>query len=175
MNLYGEKVILRAIEKQDLPYLKKLMNDPENEKFVVGWSIPVSDSGQEEWFAKINKSNSTIRFAIELDKEFVGTCILSNIDWKNRNLGINIKILSEYKGRGIGKDTIITSIKYAFEELNMNRIEANILEYNVPSISLFEKCGFKKEGCKRKKIFKNNIYIDLLEYSILKDEYEERK
>lgn len=65
-------------------------------------------------------------------------------------------------------------LKYAFEELNMNRIEANILEYNQASIALFEKCGFTMEGRRRKKVFKNNKYNDILEYSILKEEYEKK-
>lgn len=56
----------------------------------------------------------------------------------------------------------------------MNRIEANILEYNQASIALFEKCGFTMEGRRRKKVFKNNKYNDILEYSILKEEYEKK-
>lgn len=174
MNIVGNKIILRAIERNDLPFLRELMNDSENEKYVVGWSLPVSEKEQDEWFLGFKNGKDAIRFSIEFEGNFVGTCILSNIDWKNRNLGINIKLLNNYKGRGLGKETIKTAIKYIFEELNMNRIEANILEYNEASITLFEGCGFKQEGRRRQKVFKNNKYNDILEYSILKEEYENK-
>lgn len=42
MILKGEKVILRAIEREDQEFLKEMINDPELEKLVVGWSFPVS-------------------------------------------------------------------------------------------------------------------------------------
>lgn len=103
MNLVGNKIVLRAIENEDLLFLKELMNDPENEKCVVGWSLPVSQKEQEEWFSKLKSENNIIRFTIEFENQFAGTCILSNIDWKNRNLGINIKILNQYKGMGLRK------------------------------------------------------------------------
>jgi len=174
MNVVGNKIVLRAIEREDLPFLRELMNDSENEKYVVGWSLPVSEKEQEEWFLGLKKVNDTIRYSIEFEGKFVGTCILNNIDWKNRNLGINIKLLNKFKGLGLGKETIQLAMKYIFEELNMNRIEANILEYNEASIALFERCGFKQEGRRRQKVFKNNKYNDIIEYSILKEEYENK-
>ena len=172
MNIIGERIVLRAIEEKDLSYLKDMMNNPENEKFVVGWSKPVSILQQELWFKNLNNDNSNIRFAMENENQFfIGTCILSNIDWKNRSVGINIKLLEEYRKSGYGRECIELLIKYCFEEINLNRIEANILEYNTASQKLFEKCGFVLEGKKRNAIYKNNKYNDLRIYSILKDEY----
>lgn len=175
LNIKGEKIILRAIELEDLPFLKQMINDPDNELLVVGWSIPVSTKMQEEWFLNINSEINLIRFSIQYEESFVGTCIINDINWKDRNGRINIKILDNYKSRGIGKDTINCIIKYFFETLNMNRIEANILQYNKASIHLFEKMGFFKEGIQRAKVFKNNKYNNLLQYSLLKEDYEKRK
>lgn len=42
MNLFGKKVMLRALEPEDMSYLLEMINDPEMEKMVVGWSFPNS-------------------------------------------------------------------------------------------------------------------------------------
>ena len=50
MNLKGEKVFLRAIEKEDMEFLREMINNPELERNVVGWSFPISKYEQERWF-----------------------------------------------------------------------------------------------------------------------------
>ena len=44
----GKKIILRAIEENDLPLLLKWINDPEISELVVGWSFPLSMGNQKE-------------------------------------------------------------------------------------------------------------------------------
>jgi len=100
-----------------------------------------------------------------------GTAIISKIDWKNRSCSIDIKLSRNAQGNGYGTDAVQLLIKYIFEELNMNRIFVNILEYNIQSQGLFEKIGFIKEGIQRKAIFKNGKYNNLIIYSLLKEEY----
>ena len=46
MNICGNKVILRALEPSDMPYLREMINDPEMERMVIGWSFPVSEKQQ---------------------------------------------------------------------------------------------------------------------------------
>ena len=43
--------------------------------------------------------------------------------------------------------------------------------HNNHAIKLYEKCGFKVEGKKRKAIFLNNQYLDILEMGLLKNEF----
>ena len=42
MILKGKKVRLRAIEQEDLEFVRSLINDPEIEKTIVGWALPIS-------------------------------------------------------------------------------------------------------------------------------------
>ena len=55
--------------------------------------------------------------------------------------------------------------------MNMQRIELNVLEDNQRAIHLYEKVGFVKEGIKRRAKYKNGKFVNMLNYSILKDEY----
>jgi hydrogenase nickel incorporation protein HypB len=51
---------------------------------------------------------------------------------------------------------VYATMKYAFEELQLNRLYGSILEYNIASQKLYAKCGWKVEGNYRQSVFKNN-------------------
>lgn len=172
MILIDGNIVLRPIEKTDNELLKRMINDPEMEKNVVGWSFPSSNEVQMNWYDKVIFSKSDARYMIEIDGNTIGMVGLTGIDFKNSTATINIKIGSdEYKNQGIGYRTIMLLVKYAFEELNLHCISASILEYNIASIKLFEKCGFSFEGKRRNRVYKGGKYHNLCDYSILKEEY----
>lgn len=176
MNLIGKKTILRAIEEKDQELLLQMVNDPEIEKMIGGYSFPVSYKNQLEWFNKIRNDSNNIRLMVEtIDGETVGFANILNIDWKNRVAFHGIKLANHSnRSKGIGTDVVMTVMKYCFEELNLNRLEGSIVEYNIPSKNLYvNKLGWKIEGILRKSIFKNNQYHDNLAVAILKDEYLE--
>ena len=110
---------------------------------------------------------------IDIKENTIGTVILENIDEKNKKASVSIKIgTKELKNKGYGTETLKLILNYAFEELKLHRIYANVLEYNEPSRKLFVKCGFKVEGVQRQSIYKNKEFYDLIMFSILKEEYE---
>lgn len=171
MNIIGKKIILRAVEEQDLPLLKDLMNDPDIEGKVVGWSFPISSSGHLSWFSNLRNDDKILRCMIESNaNEVVGTCVLSGIDWKNRNAKIHIKLSGEFQGKGFGKEAIKAMVLYAFKELGLMRISATVIDENLVSIATFEKCAFKREGILRKSIYKNGCFHDEVVLSILNEE-----
>ena len=49
MIIKGKKTILRAIEQKDFQLLLDLINDPETEYMLGGWSFPVSQQMQMDW------------------------------------------------------------------------------------------------------------------------------
>lgn len=170
MIIYGEKIKLRAVESEDNVMLLEMMNDPDIEMMVCGYSWPVSMNGQMKWFSKL-ENNSDILRCIIADKEndkAIGTLIFNEIDMKNGTGHIHIKIADRNeRGKGYGTDAINTIVKYVFSELRLNCVFANILAYNKPSVHLFEKCGFTCDGVLRSRVFKQGKYIDLLSYSKL--------
>ena len=64
---------------------------------------------------------------------------------------------------------------YAFEQLQLNRLDGSYLIYNETSQKLYEKCGAKVEGLKRKAIFKDGRYWDQQISGVLKEDYLEAK
>lgn len=172
MEIIKNCIKMRAIETKDLNLLKTLINDSNIENKLGGWSFPVSDYGQEKWIQSIQEDNSQkcLRLIIEVNEEAVGTIILSDIDMKNGNAEIHIKMLYQ-QNKGYGTQCIKMLCDYAFNELRLNVIYAIVLENNIASQKTFEKCGFLKEGILRSRVFKNNAYVNLFSYSLIKSEW----
>ncbi len=172
MNLIGKKVILRELRESDMTLFNSLMNCSDVEQFVVGWCKPVTMHEQISWFQNL-KNDDNIRYTIANveDNEIFGTLIISKIDWKNRSCGLDIKLSSDSRGKGIGSESVSIATNYIFNELNLNRIGVRILDSNIPSQKLFKKNGFIEEGKLRNAIYKNGKYDDLLIFSILKEDF----
>ncbi len=170
MIIHGEKVLLRAVEEADNQLLLSLINDPDTEMMLGGSSWPVSEAEQLKWFEHQERSRDVLRCIVALkeDGKAIGTIILSDIDQKNATGHIHIKMSKDGgRGKGYGTDAVNTLVQYAFDELRLNCIYANILSYNEASIKLFERCRFKRDGVLRQRVFKKGTFFDLLAYSRL--------
>jgi len=173
MNIRHENILLRAIEITDLVILHQMANDESIEQMLGGWSFPVSFERQKNWYDSLKNETNILRCIIDVDDLGVaGTVILSDIDWKNRNAQIHIKIVNDEKFRrkGLGQKAISAMVRYAFHELNLHCVFANILEGNLPSQNMFNKCGFILEGRQKHRVFKSGMYKDMLIMSIFNEE-----
>ncbi len=172
MNLLGNRTIMRAIEPQDTEMFLNLINDPEIEYCVAGWSFPVSTQRQREWIANLQNDKTELRCVItdKENKKSLGTIILNNIDYKNGSAQIHIKLASEeHRGKGYGSDAVSTVVTYGFNELRLHSIYANVNEDNLASVKLFRKCGFELDGHLRERIFKRGKYLNVKTLSIIND------
>ena len=75
------------------------------------------------------------------------------------------------KGKGVGTDAVMTLMKFAFEELNLNRLDGSWMEDNIASEKLYLKCGWKVEGIKENAIFRNGKYHNLKITGITQQDY----
>lgn len=173
MNLVGNKVILRALEIEDMEFLREMLNDPEMESLVIGWSFPTSRYEQEKWYEKTILDKQNLKFAIQTKEgDIIGLATLGKIDWKNRRATHGIKLSKNSpKGKGYATDAVMTVMRYAFEELQLNRLDGSWFETNIASKKLYTKCGWVVEGKVRQSVFKNNIYQDEVIVGILREEY----
>ena len=173
MNIIGDNVIIRAIEKDDLKSIQIMTNDPYTDSMIVGYSPPAAYQNQEDWYQRIVSDRNNLRLAIEFEGKFVGLITLTSIDWKNRKADHGIRLMPDApKRKGIAYDAVNALVSYAFNELNLNKVYTTILDYNTPSFNLYKKCGWKEEGLLRQSIYKKGEYHDLHCISILKEEFD---
>lgn len=173
MNIKGNSVILRSIEPNDLEAIREMTNDREQEYMIGGWSLPTAVKHQEDWYQRVLADKNNLRFAIEFNGSFTGLVTLTDIDWKNRRAKSGIRLtLDAPKKQGIATDALMSLLGYAFDELNLNRVYATVLEHNKASRKLHAKCGYQEEGLMRQSVYKRGDYHNELLLSILQTEYK---
>jgi len=178
VTIRGKKVVLRALEHEDLSKLRDWRNSPDIRLRTREYRL-LNMPNQEEWFQSLlEKPPENIMFGImEIEKEeLIGVCGLAHIDWVNRSAEISIYIGErKYRDKGLGSESIDLLLNYAFDTLNLHRIWAEVYVlpkgYGVPG-RLFLDCKFKLDGTLRHTVFRLGKYHDSEFYSILKDEWE---
>lgn len=176
MNIYGERIVLRAIFEEDAQFLYNMINDPDTEKMLGGSSFPVSIAAQQNWIRRQSGNSEVLRCIIAdrcQEEVGLGTVILSDIDQKNGSAQVHIKLGVENCCRkGYGTEALNTIVKYAFDEMRLHCIYADVLEYNNASQKLFEKCGFRRDGLLRERIYKGGKYVNVVTFSRLNEDAE---
>lgn len=168
-------ILLREIQLDDACFLMELNNDDEIAKFVVGNPRKVTIDEQFQWMRNLENEKNTKRFIVESNSQPVGTVIISNIDNINLTANLNIKLHKTARKKGIGKISIKSALDICFENMNIFCVTAHILPFNLPSIALFESCGFTKEGILHSRIVKNSQRYDLISYSLTYDDHQKIK
>jgi len=101
--------------------------------------------------------------AICQDEDFpaLGLIDLFDFDPRNNRAGIGIVIQGETnRNQNIGSEALSLLIRYAFFNLNLHQLYANIGTENKASIALFTKFGFQKIGVKKDWTLINGVYKD---------------
>ncbi|MCH8535209.1 MAG: GNAT family N-acetyltransferase [Flavobacteriaceae bacterium] len=182
MNLKGKTVELRAIKKEDLVTLNQWANSPEIQYWLGTWHFPITETDQEKWFNSLSTNSLHQRFAIEAPElGLIGTANLVDINWKDRNAFHGMLLGDkDIRGKGYAVDTVMAVMKYAFEELGLERLDGSMIEYNVASLKMYlGKCGWKEEGRQRKWYFRKGKFWDKIIVGVTRDDYftliEEKK
>jgi len=104
----------------------------------------------------------------------IGDTGLHSLDLKRNKKATWGIVIGEksYWGQGYGTDTLKTVLKFCFAKLKLNRVELSVYPPNIAGFKLYTKCGFKKEGIKRRSIMKRGKYLDEIIMGILKNEFK---
>ncbi|WP_411031016.1 GNAT family N-acetyltransferase [Spongiimicrobium sp. 3-5] len=162
LSLKGNHIFLRALEPEDLEFLYTLENDTDIWE-VSGTATPYSKQVLKLYLENAHRDIyevKQLRLCIcnHNDKR-LGLIDLFDFDPKNLRAGIGIVVLDkEDRNKGVGAEAISILIKYAFENLNLRQLYANVMEDNKPSIHLFKKMGFVEAGVKKDWIFSNGTF-----------------
>jgi len=180
--LEGKKIRLRSVELSDLDEILKHWNSLELRDFVGASSLgPASRNEEEEWIRntwKEKRERRAYTFAIERtsDSRLIGTASLFNCDWVNRSAMLGIAIYKlEDRGKGYGQESINLLLDFAFNKLNLNRVELETFDFNQRAQRCFKKVGFKEVGRKRRAHFIDGQYTDSLVMDILREEKSKQK
>ncbi len=171
--LKGKKTLLRPLRKTtDFELCLHWINDPEVNQYLLV-HFPVTEKKEVEWFDNLANNPGEIVLGIEtLDGKLIGTMGLHRINGKDRTALTGALIgEKEYWGKGYGTDAKMTLLDYAFNTLNLRKINSSVYAFNKRSLKYNLKCGYKIEGVRKKQIFRNGKYHDEILIAVFKEDW----
>lgn len=174
--LYGKRIRLRAVEREDVQKFHEWVNDPEVTRGLM-LNLPMSLAEEESWFSMLSKRDPKEKpLAIEVKARqkwrLIGNCGIFDLDSISRSaeLGIMIGDKSEWN-KGYGSEAMDLLVRHGFETLNLNRVFLRVYTENIRAVRSYEKTGFVLEGRLRQAVYKHGKYDDVLVMSILRSEW----
>jgi ribosomal-protein-alanine N-acetyltransferase len=177
-TLYTERLILRKLRLEDAEDVFEYASNPEVSKYVP-WethkSIEDSISFINSVLANYDKKEvSDWGIVYKENNKLIGTCGYFLWVPKHSRAEIGYAIGRKYWGKGLMTEAVKEVIRFGFERMNLNRIQATCFPENIGSYRVMEKAGMKYEGTLREQMFIKGKFQDLKLYSILRKEYNEQ-
>lgn len=165
---------LRELAREDIEIINRWRNNPELIQLLGAPYRYIDISIDEMWYeGYLQNRDKEVRCSIIDDENtLIGTISLVSIDSIRQSACLNIMIGDrEKRGKGAGTYAIREMLNHGFYNLNLRRIELLVLEENMVARHLYEKIGFVQEGIMRDANYKAGKFVNMVMYSILKDEY----
>ena len=169
----GNKLFLRYPQNEDHEEFASIMK--ASKKLHKGLSNPPVENESFAAYIKQNESDANEGFLIcrNEDSAIVGAINLSQIFRKSfQNAYLGYYIAEKFAGKGIMSEAVALILRYAFKELKLHRIEANIQPRNLASIAVVRKNGFTKEGFSPKYLKIGGRWRDHERWAIIKEDWE---
>jgi len=107
------------------------------------------------------------------DDVVIGTIGFMWIQPENAAAEVGYSLARAHWNKGYMTEALAALLRYAFEEMELNRVEAMYETSNPASGAVMRKCGMKREGVLRERLINKGKYVDVELYSILKRDYRE--
>ncbi len=174
--LKGERVTLRAMERDDLKRMHELRANVELMTLGHGSWEPTSLAAMEKHFEKNLDREDPSWFVIEADGKVIGDIGLHH---RNRRAGateFGILILDpDYISKGYGRDALEVLLRWAFRGQNWRRVGLQTWSSNERAIRSYLACGFQEEGRMRQAEVHDGQLVDVVVMGLLRDEWEARQ
>lgn len=176
--LAGERVLLRALTPEDAAgnYLGWL-NDAEVCRYNGHHRYPYTRDQAEAYITSVTGAGGDLVLAVvdRASGEHVGNISIQNLDPLSRVGEFAILMgEKEFWGKGLAREAAVLIIQHAFRELNLHRIHCGTFADNAGMKKLAAALGMTEEGRRREAVFKDGRYHDLIEYGLLRQEFEQK-
>ena len=176
LKLAGKKCFLRyptiedcaeftANSKQSAKFHRNLVNPPKNGADFKEF-LTRNESEANESFLICRKSDDAIVGAINLSQIFRRVF---------QNCYLGYYLFEKYTGKGLMTEAVALVLRYAFQNLKLHRVEANVQPENLPSIAVLQRNGFTREGFSRKYLKIGGKWRDHERFAIIKEDWREKR
>jgi ribosomal-protein-alanine N-acetyltransferase len=185
-RLYGKRVMLRPLVGSDFPEWHEVRT--RNEGWLVPWEPkrpvsapdPTRDRGAFESRCSARErerlADHAYPFGVFVDQCFAGEVNINNVTRGALQSGtIGYWIDQARAGRSYIAESVVVAARYAFEELDLHRLEVCIVPRNVNSRRVMDKLCLREEGVALRFLEINGTWEDHVRYAITLEEWAERR
>ena len=175
-TITGARTDLRALQSSDIPALFNVFSEPEVLRYWDG-ALMTSLTDASAYLRQINegfRSRQLFQWGISDQKSrlILGTCTLLQISPAHRRAEIGFALGKPHWGKGFAHDALGALIGFAFEQLQLHRLEADVDPRNTRSLRLLERLGFQREGYLRQRYHLNGELQDAIVLGLLRAEWK---
>jgi RimJ/RimL family protein N-acetyltransferase len=181
---HSERLWFRPPCEADAERLARWINHPPVRRFLASRVFPIGLEAEREWIRGVSPSvmlgtpaatKIALLFGPQGEEQPIGSTGLFGIDWVVRRAEWGILIgETDRWNQGFGREVARRMLRYAFEELNLNRVELRVNTGNAGGVKAYEQAGFVREGLMRQTGFIDGEYQDSFVMSVLRSEWRPR-
>lgn len=177
--LETERLILRRTSNEDIDEFFFIELNPKLREYLGPTKLGNNLIKNREYFDETKYENKDFyRWTIvkKEDNKVLGTIYLNIHDEKAKTAGIDYWIREDEWGHGYITEASKRILEFAFDTLDLNRIESCGAKDNPGTWKVMEKLGLKYEGTRKQAMFYYYGGIqDLVLYGLTKEEYLKNK
>lgn len=173
-TLRTPRLAIRPLAPADVPALFAIFSDAEVTRY---WSSPAMQSidEAEALLAAIHecfRERTLFQWGLARleDDLVIGTCTLGALQWKHRRGELGFALGRGFWRQGYVREALPAVVRFAFLNLDLCRLEADVDPRNMASLHVIEALGFRREGYLRERYHVNGEVQDAAFYGLLRDE-----
>lgn len=171
-TLKTSRLVLRPFQLSDAKEVQRQAGHPDIAATTATVPHPYLDGMAEQWIsghAAVFAAGTGTEWAITFadSGKLVGCISLMGISKQHQRAEIGYWVGKEFWGQGICTEATKAVIKYAFEELKLNKITCRHMHTNPASGKVMLNAGMQQEGVLRQEHFKNGVFYDMVVYGLL--------
>jgi ribosomal-protein-alanine N-acetyltransferase len=169
-TLETNRFVFRRMAIGDAPALFDMLQDPDVVAFTGRRPVQIMSEAVDvlRTVGLDFATRRAVRWAVsvEADLPLLGTVGVHDWDRFHGVIGIGFDVARPHWGQGIATEAAEAVIHFAFENLSVNRVEADIMAGNDACIRVLERLGFEREGVQKERLYKDGAYHDVLLYAL---------
>lgn len=171
-------VSIRPREAEDAEFYHRNVNDPAVRRLLRN-TTPKNRPAIEAEFEEHTESDGEYEgYGFVICREGdegpapVGSIGIWRIDHVNAQAWLGAWVDPSFHGEGFAPRGTALVIAFAFDDLDLNRVQSAVFEPNHPSRRVMEKLGFEREGVQREAQHVDGEFVDSYLYGLLRDEWD---